>query len=251
MKIVVFEDEIYNFHLIRHKLEEMDSRYDVIGPITTVEQGREYLSLHHDTDVIIADVELSDGLCFDALHYAPSNVPIVFMSHTEEHAFAAFDFYSLSYLLKPVGDGMLAEAMRKVRQLIVAVENPVSDGMAVRGIGKSAKYRERFVVKAFNGERAISLSTIQYIVSEQKSTYLVLLDGTSCPIDLSLEAVAQQLDPAKFMRVNRKYIVPIEQVCGMERLVNGKELLKLKTVPSPEIIVSRTRKAQVRKWLDC
>ncbi len=63
--------------------------------------------------------------------------------------------------------------------------------------------------------------------------------------------MSQQLDPAKFMRVNRKYIVPIEQVCGMERLVNGKELLKLKTVPSPEIIVSRTRKAQVRKWLDC
>lgn len=250
MKIVVFEDEMYNFHLIRRKLEEMNPQYDVIGPIPSVELGREYLSLHHDTDVIIADVELNDGLCFDALTYAPADVPIVFMSHTQEHAFAAFDFHSLSYLLKPVSDGLLAEAMSKARMLMAAKEWQLQEVRVSAGGVRQTRYRERFVVKAFNGERTISLSNIQFIVSEQKSTYLVLLDGTSFPIDLSLEAVAQQLNPAKFMRVNRKYIVPIEQVCGMERLVNGKELLKLKTIPSPEIIVSRTRKAQVRKWLD-
>lgn len=96
----------------------------------------------------------------------------------------------------------------------------------------------------------IPLSTIQYIVSEHKSTYLVLLDGTSCPIDMPLSTVEEQLDPEKFMRVNRKYIVPAELVSGMERLVNGKELLKLKSDRTPEIIISRTRKAQVRKWLD-
>ena len=241
---------MYNFHLVRHKLEEMSSQYDVIGPIPSVKYGREYFAIHHDTDIIIADVELYDGLCFDALMYAPADVPVIFMSHTQEHAFRAFEFYSLSFLLKPVSDGMLAEAMRKARRLIAAKEHPLAEAETSLSGGRQTRYRERFVVKAFNGERTISLSTIQFIVSEQKSTYLVLLDGTSCPIDLSLETVARQLDPAKFMRVNRKYIVPIEQVCGMERLVNGKELLRLKVAPSPEIIVSRTRKAQVRKWLD-
>ena len=43
MKILIFEDEIYNFHLLRHTLEEMNPEYDVIGPIPSVEQGREYL----------------------------------------------------------------------------------------------------------------------------------------------------------------------------------------------------------------
>ena len=71
MKIVIFEDEIYTFHQLRHMLEDMSPEYDVIGPIPSVEQGREYLSLHHDTDIIIADVELNDGLVFDALTYAP------------------------------------------------------------------------------------------------------------------------------------------------------------------------------------
>ncbi len=231
-------------------LEEMSPEYDVIGPIPSVEQGREYLSLHHDADVIIADVQLNDGLCFDALVYAPADVPVIFTDVSGENALRAFDFYSLSYLIKPICDGKLAEAIRKASLLMTAKAQPLAEAAKVLKKTRQNKYRERFVVKSFNGERMISLSTIQYIVSEHKSTYLVLLDGTSCPIDLSLDAVSTQLDPTKFMRVNRKYIVPAELVSGMERLVNGKELLKLKIVPSPEIIISRTRKAQVRKWLD-
>lgn len=250
MKIVIFEDEIYTFHQLRHMLEDMSPEYDVIGPIPSVEQGREYLSLHHDTDIIIADVELNDGLVFDALTYAPADVPVIFTAATGDNALRAFGFYSLSYLLKPVSDGYLADAMRKAAILIAARKQPAAEKARMLRRTRQNLYRERFVVKSFNGERMISLSTIQYIVSEHKSTYLVLLDGTSCPVDMPLSTLEEQLDPEKFMRVNRKYIVPVELVSGMERLVNGKELLKLKSDRSPEIIISRTRKAQVRKWLD-
>lgn len=250
MRVLIFEDEIYNFHQLRHQLEGMGEEYDVIGPITSVEQGRDYLSLHKDMDIIIADTELSDGLCFDALAYAPGNVPIIFLSTTGDHALRAFDFCSLSYLVRPFTDIVFAEAVNKARQLIALKKNTdIETGREKAGVTHH-KYRHRFVVRTFNGERIILLSTIQYIMSEHKSTYLVLLDGTSCPVDISLEALAGELDPDIFMRVNRKYIVPIEQVLGMERLTNGKELLKLRTNPSPEIIVSRTRKTLVRKWLD-
>lgn len=250
MKILIFEDEIYHFHQLRHRLEEMCADYDVIGPIPSVEQGREYLSLHKDIDIIIADTLLHDGPCFKALKYAPADIPVIFTATTGEQAIDAFAFNSLSYLIKPISDDALAEAMQKARLLLAARALTATGERRDTRRQRHNKYRERFVVRAFNGERMISLSTIKYIVSEHKSTYLVLLDGTSCPIDLSLEAVADQLDPQKFMRVNRKYIVPAELVSGMERLVNGKELLRLKGNSSPEIIISRTRKAQVRKWLD-
>ncbi len=250
MKILIFEEEIYIFHQLRHLLEEMGAEYDVVGPITSVEQGRDYLSLHHDMDIIVAETQLSDGLVFDALAYAPDDVPVVFISSVEDYAYRAFSFFSLSYLVRPFDDDALVEAMHKACQLL-ALRNPTGSNKGRTEIYNARwRYRERFVVKAFNGERIILLSTVQYIVSEHKTTYLVLLDGTSCPIDMSLDALSQQLDPNFFMRVNRKYIVPIEQVGGMEHLVNGKALLKLKTTAGPEIIVSRTRKAIVRKWLD-
>jgi len=250
MKILIFEDDIYSFHQLRHTLEVMGTDYDVIGPITSVEQGRDYLSLHRDIDIIVAEVELPDGLVFEALSYTSNDVPIVFLSSTADYAYQAFSFRSLSYLLRPFDDISFSEAVLKACQLLNLRDTSTQEKGVHKASNARWRYRERFVVKSFNGERIVLLSTIQYIVSEHKSTYLVLLDGTSCPIDMSLDALSRQLDPNLFMRVNRKYIVPIEQVGGMERLVNGKELLKLKSAPSLEIIVSRTRKPQVRKWLD-
>lgn len=250
MRVLILEDEIYYFHQLRHLLEDMGTEYDVIGPITSVEQGRDYLSLHKDIDIIIADTELSDGLCFEALAYAPYNIPVVFIATTGEHALRAFDFCSLSYLLRPFEDSQFVDAVVRARKLHAIKMFHAERKEREKLGGAQHKYRQRFVVKSFNGERIVLLSTIQYIVSEHKTTYLVLLDGTSWPVDVSLDALSQELDPDIFMKVNRKFIVPIEQVCGMERLVNGKELLKLKTTPSPEIIVSRTRKTLVRKWLD-
>jgi DNA-binding LytR/AlgR family response regulator len=51
------------------------------------------------------------------------------------------------------------------------------------------------------------------------------------------------------MRVNRKFIVPIEQVSATERLSNGKERLILKGDTPPDIIISRTRRNEVGEWI--
>ncbi len=250
MKILVFEDEIYQYHQLRHILEELDPAYDVIGPITSVEQGRDYLFLHHDIDVIIADTQLSDGLVFDALASAPHTIPVVFTSSSADHALRAFDFYSLSFLMKPVDEHLLAMAMTKARRLIEAAKplRPLTEMPQLPH--RQESYRKRFIVRTFYGERIISIAAIQYFVSEQKTSYIVLLDGTSYPIDISLDTIAKQLDPVRFMKVSRKYIVPLEQVLEMERTVNGKELLRMKDSRAPLIAVSRERKSAVHKWLE-
>jgi len=87
-------------------------------------------------------------------------------------------------------------------------------------------------------------------VSENKTTYIVLHDGTSYSISLSLTDIATQLDPRNFMRVNRKYIVPAKVVDGFEIGTNGKEFLLLKKgTKSPQIIISRENKQKVHLWL--
>jgi DNA-binding LytR/AlgR family response regulator len=105
------------------------------------------------------------------------------------------------------------------------------------------------MVKTAKGEKMIHVSGIRYFVSEQKNTYLKLLDNTSYPINISLEELALQLDPQKFRRVNRKFIVPLEQVTATERLSNGKEKLILNGDNPPEIIISRMRRKEVEEWI--
>ncbi|MBQ9093677.1 MAG: response regulator transcription factor [Prevotella sp.] len=246
MKILVIEDEMYDYRLLRNLLEKAEPEAEVIGPIASVEQAKSFLQYcHYGIDIIIADIQLEDGLSFDALNYAPETTPIIFATTHKEHALQAFGYNSLSYLLKPVGEEELATAIGKARNLLMPRRRRQR-----RNVTGEDTYRERFLVKTTKGEKVILTANIRYIVSEQKTTYIKLQDGTSYAMQTTLDDVAAQLNPRRFMRVNRKYIIPLEQVAGTERLENGKMAIHLAGDHYPEINVSRTRKAEVCKWLE-
>ena len=247
MKILILEDEMHQYNVLRHMLEDIMPSALLIGPIPTVSEARHFFLSHSEADIIIADIQLNDGLSFDALSCAPDNIPIIFITAHEEYALRAFEYNSLSYLLKPIDNDKLCTALKKAQRLITANTQPIS--RRVPTLPKKGKFRERFMVKTVKGEKMIPISGIRYFVSEQKNTYLKLLDNTSYPINIPLEKLSAMLDPQKFMRVNRKYIVPLEQVTETERLSNGKEKLILKGDNPPEIIISRTRRNEVGEWI--
>ena len=196
--------------------------------------------------MIIADIQLNDGLSFHALSHAPSDIPIIFTTAYDTYALKAFEYNSLSYLLKPVDEDELFVAIKKAQHRLIRDEhrNELFDLLA-----KSMKYRERFFVNTFKGEKIIHTSEIRYIVSEQKNTFIIDHDTTSYPIGKSLTTLEQELDPKRFMRVNRKYIIPIVEVDCLERDINGKEILKLRGEKSPLITISRDGKDRVHQWL--
>jgi two-component system LytT family response regulator len=244
MKILIFDTDVQNYHFIHNVLVDYDERYEVIGPFTTIEQCRDYLLRHKDIDIIITDVMLGNDTIFDVLNIVPSYVPLIFVTSHEEFALRAFEYYSLSYLVKPVDESYLVKAISKAVRL-----RKVSPLLTPQGSWSNVgEEQSRMVVRTFNGERIIHFSTIRYIVSEQKNTYIKLLDGNSYRIDKTLDEMTSQLGE-RFKKVNRKYIVPLEQVLGTERRENGKLLILLKGKNSPNIIVSRTRKREVCEWL--
>lgn len=247
MNVVIFEDEIHNFHLLNNLLKEMQGDCNVTGPLASIAEGRRFFAENKERiDLIIADIQLNDGLSFYALSEAPGDVPIIFTTAYDEYALRAFEYNSLSYLLKPVDEDELREAIRKTRERMITDEHREE---LFRILAGNAHYRERFIVKTFNGERVVSLMNVCYFVSEQKTTYLVLDEGTSYPIECSLSQLEEELNPNEFMRVNRKYIVPLSGVDGFEMRTNGKEFLRLKCENPPEIIVSRDNKENVHKRL--
>lgn len=247
MNILIFEDEQYNFDLLCSILTELVDDCYIYGPLTSVAEGRRFFQTNEERlDLIIADIQLNDGLSFYALTDAPADVPIIFTTAYDEYALRAFEYNSLSYLLKPVDEDELRDAIRKTQERMITDEHREE---LFRILSESARYRERFLVRTFNGERVVSISQMRYIVSEQKCTYLVLIDGTSYELDKPLSILAEELHPRRFMRVNRKYIVPLSQVDRLETGTNGKEQLLLQGTNPPEIIISRDNKDKVHRWL--
>ncbi len=247
LSIVVFEDDPYHFRLLRHHLATINPDHEVLGPLTTAESGKAFFSYHQDIDLIIADIRLRDGLVFEALAYAPDDIPVIFTTAHKDHALEAFNHNSLCYLLKPISERALARAIRKTMPLIRNAKHDI--GRLSTTCTYGSQHRHGFLVKTPTGQRRVHVPMLRYVASENKSTYLHLIDGTSFSIDLTLEELARQLDPNTFMRVNRKYIVPREQVMGFEHLANGKIRLQLYGDAYPEIIVSRTHRNEVCEWL--
>lgn len=247
LSIVVFEDDPYHFRLLDHLLSTINPDHEVLGPLTSTESGKAFFSYHQDVDLIIADICLRDGLVFDALDYAPDDIPVIFTTAQKDHALKAFQYNSLCYLLKPIDKRTLARAIKKTMPLIRNARHDLA--CTSKPCTYGGQHRHDFLVKTPTGEKRVYAPTLRYVASENKSTYLHLIDGLSFTLDLTLEELTKQLDPDAFMRVNRKYIVPKEQVRGFEHLANGRIRLELYGDSYPDIIVSRTHRNEVCDWL--
>lgn len=247
MNILIFEDEEYNYDMLCEMIVQQIPNCTFIGPMTTIAEGKQFFANNKERiDLIIADIQLNDGLSFYALSDAPDDVPVIFTTAYECYALKAFEYNSLSYLLKPVDEMELQKAIRKTQERLVTDEHRKE---LFQIMAKHARYRERFFVKTFNGEKIIYISQVRYIVSEHKCTYLMLNDGTSYEFDKTLRALAEELEPKLYMRVNRKYIVPAREVDRFENGINGKEYLILKGDNPPSISISREAKESVHQWL--
>lgn len=253
MRILIFEDEKYNYDLLRQMLIEQLPDCVVYGPLTSIAEGKEFFTKLKEgeykggLDLIIADIQLNDGLSFYALTDAPCDIPIIFTTAYDEYALKAFEFNSLSYLLKPVDDDELRNAIHKAQHRLIT---DVHREEIFELLSQNAKYRERFIVKTYNGEYVLRTREVRYFISEQKITYAKLHDGSSYEIGISLTQLESELNPDIFMRVNRKFIIPHKEIKGFESDINGKEQLILFGDEQPEIVISRDNKARVHQWLD-
>lgn len=247
MNILIFDKEKESFEMLREMISQHHADCTFFGPVKTIAEGQTFF-LRNKTriDVIVANVQLADGLSFYALDDAPADVPVIFLADTGEHALKAFEYNSLSYILKPVSPTTLMEAIRKTQERLITDEHRKE---LLQMIKKQAKYRERFLVKTFKGETLIDISQIRYWVSEEKSTYAVKADGTMFAMDRPLNVLITELDPRFYMRVNRKYIVPAREIERFEHSTNGKEILILRGEESPDIVLSREGKQKVHDWL--
>lgn len=147
----------------------------------------------------------------------------------------------------------LEEAIHKIEQQNQKIEELRRELRLAKLLSnfQKARFRERFFVNTFRGEKVIDVAQVHYFVSEKKSTYIVMHDGNSFVVDMTITEIAEQLDPHAFMRVNRKYVVPVSEVAGFEHDVNGKERLILKPGHNnPTIMVSRDNKRKVHEWVN-
>lgn len=261
MKILIIEDEERSFMRLKRLLQQIDDTFEIEGPITSVSETTEVLKLSSDsakTDgskdyyIIFADIRLEDGDVFEAFLQASPKAPVIFTTAYNEYALEAFRSNGIAYLQKTIVPQELAEAVSKAKKLIADDHAPQEYSALLESLGlkKQQTYREHFLVQNNDGYTVLNVQDINHISTENGITRAFLHNGRSMSLNYSLNDIEAQLDPAKFFRANRQYVIGIDSIERINFLFNYKLSVRLKVYPNVDIIVSKEKSAQLKEWID-
>lgn len=255
MRILIIEDEDLAADRLKKLLLEIEPTAEISGPVDTVSGAIEHLKLKTDYDLIFLDIQLADGRSFHIFNETDPGVPVIFTTAFDEYALQAFELNSIDYLLKPVNRAKLKAALEKysrVRSLYNGT-NPNQQLMEIlRNINKKAdpQYRQKFLIN--QGDSMIPVKSIEIacFYAEEKVVFMLTKENKRHLIPNTLDELETSLDPKQFFRVNRQFIISGDCIKKIHTYFNYK--LKVNMLPNPgiEIIVSRSRSAQFKNWMN-
>ena len=253
MKILIIEDEQSSADRLRRMLE---GEHEMVGFCTSNAEVRAFFSddAHAKVDLILSDIQLGDGLSFESLRTVPTSIPVIFTTAFDQYAVQAFQFNSLDYLLKPIDEEELHVALGKVQSSRFKVQNSTTDAIAqilASVKNQTIRYRERFLIPHRADEYLIvPVSDVSHITIRDGVVRLCTLQGKTHQLSMTLEEAESQLDPQRFMRVNRQFIINAAAVEKLSTYFLGKMRIHIDGFPNTEIIVSKDKVATVKRWLD-
>ena len=255
MNILIIEDERSSAERLRRLIEGFGPEYKIAAVVESNAEAKAFFqSGHSRVDLILSDIQLGDGLSFDALGDAPDSIPVIFTTAYDHYAVQAFKFNSIDYLLKPVDEDELRTALKRVDEYQKELAPSTTDAIAqlLESVKRQAiRYRERFLIPSRADEYLVVLaSEVSHITIQDGVVRLYTLSGDPYLLDLTLDQAEKEMDPQRFMRVNRQFIVNIAAVEKLSNWFLGKMRVHLKGYPETEIIVSKEKAPTVKRWLD-
>jgi two-component system LytT family response regulator len=229
MKAMIIDDEPPARRELRRLLTEF-SWVEVIGEAGNIEQAAGMID-SLSPELIFLDIQMPGGSGFDLLTRLEHLPEVIFTTAHDEHAVRAFEVDALDYLLKPIDPTRLAEALVRVKSA-QAARTPQPDAVL-----------EQIFVR--DGARCwfVPLREVRLLSSE--GNYIRLSWGKTQPLlGRALAALEQRLDPNRFFRANRRQIINLEFIEGVELGVNGRLHAQLRG--GPEVEISR-RQARLFK----
>ncbi|MBD2754936.1 LytR/AlgR family response regulator transcription factor [Spirosoma validum] len=267
MNVLIIEDEAVAARQLKAMVERAGDDIHVLAVFDCIEQSVEYLrqsstqsggekqTIH--PDLILMDIELSDGQSFAIFEQVNVTSPIIFTTAYDEYALRAFEVNSVDYLLKPIQETALRKALQKFRQLqqtyggTSTVTVPIND--LIRQLSQRQQhvitYRERFLVHV--GQRLLPIESLEvaYFYSTNKLTFLKTHNDYQYMLNYSLDELEKTLDPRQFYRANRQFIVSHKAVQKLHLYFNSKLKLDLRPAAEEDVMISREKAMAFRQWL--
>jgi DNA-binding LytR/AlgR family response regulator len=250
MNILIVENEIPAAEKIVRLLKKIDKSIAVLGIVETVEEAINRLQDKPQPDLILMDIQLDDGLCFEIFETINVDTPVIFTTAYDEYTLKAFKVNSVDYLLKPIDEESLRAALGKFKKLYADKDPFKRDFRQLLNEFRN-QYKSRFLIKIGEKYRSVTAGEISHFHISERNVFLSDYQGKDYGIDYSLEQLQSILDPRKFFRINRECIVNIDAIALMYSYSSSRLQLTLKNKEKKDLfVVSRDKVADFKKWID-
>ncbi|MBL8344438.1 MAG: response regulator transcription factor [Rubrivivax sp.] len=242
----------------------------VVGQADSVKGTQAWLASHAAPDLLLLDIQLADGLSLELFKDGALALPTIFTTAYDRFAIDAFQALAIDYLLKPVNEDALAQALGKVQRLRRSFGADVVASLMLQlqphpglhlgpqlgprlgphsGSLLAPPWRQRLVGRKGAQFHALPVERVAYVVSLDKLAFAVDEAGERYLLDTPLAELEAELDPSQFFRANRQLLVAARAVVRFGPVGKGRLKVELQPAMTGDVVVSQERAAAFKAWL--
>ncbi|MEB2781044.1 LytTR family DNA-binding domain-containing protein [Algoriphagus sp. C2-6-M1] len=194
----------------------------------------------HEPDLIFLDVQMPKITGFEMLELLDSPPAVIFTTAFDQYALKAFDAMAIDYLLKPFSQDRFSQAIDKfLAQQGREVES-------TQKLNEMAEKRNRLVVRVKNEIKIIPTHEVNFFEAEDDYIAIHTSSGTYLK-KMTMKSLEEALDPAKFVRVHRSFLLNLNQITKIEPYERDNYLVLLRG--GEKVPVSKTGYSRLRQVL--
>jgi len=247
IRVVLVDDE----ELARQVLREFLSAHEDVEIAAECANGFQAVKSIAELkpDLVFLDIQMPKLDGFEVLELIGPDTAVVFVTAYDNYAIRAFEVHAIDYLLKPVGVERFEAALERAKERLdgkLPQQSFAASDLA-SAARPPAQYLDRIPVR--DGTRVFIIPVARLDYAEAQDDYVALVsEGKKHLKQQTISSLESALDPSRFLRIHRSYIVNLERVERLEPYAKDSHLAVLTT--GAQLPVSKSGYARLRAFLD-
>ncbi len=239
IKAVLVDDSEQARKLLRLMLKELAPDILVAGEAADVSSAVDLIR-KLKPDVVFLDIEmpgksglqLLDELPRDEVHYE-----IIFTTAFNDYALKAFRLSAIDYLLKPIPEKDLVEALDRLRDR--KDQKELKSRLDALTANLNSEKEKVLCIPVMSGYEYLRLDEIEHIEADGSYTKIMCVDSKTKTVSKNLKYFENALlDQERFIRVHRSFLINLDQMRAFSRTGRGTIVMK----SGKEIDLARDRR---------
>ncbi len=224
IKTILIDDEPLAREIVRYYLSEF-TEFEIVAECSDGFEGLKAIT-QHKPDLVFLDVQMPKISGFEMLELVDEKPAIIFTTAFDEYALKAFEVNAIDYLLKPIEKSRFGEALKKITAKINDAKHDLESFTEHTPL--LHLQNSRIVVKTNGVIKIIPSNEIHYLEADDDQVKISTVDGSYFK-NKTMAYFEQTLDPDKFIRIHRSYIINLDQITKIELKEKDSYMVLLKT----------------------